>query len=188
MRAHRVTDAGTGERFYPTLLGLPHIDTEGVTTVDVAETVFASGDVFDMEASGFYQTALRGSTSELVQCVKIVSDNLDTGTGGVTGERVSELVEANLDVVDEVVTHLETLATELEPLRALGDRSDVEPFFDTWHFTTSESRRLSRLLVRHRTLQTPPTASDFRQLKTASAVLQELDQRLRTLVLEQRAF
>lgn len=188
VRAHRVTDAGTGERFYPTLLGLPHIDTEGVTTVDVPETVFNSGDLFDMEASGFYPTALRWSTSELVQCVKIVSDNLETGTGGVTVERVSELVERNLDVIDEIVTHLETLATELEPVRRLEDASDVEPFFETWHFTTSQKRRLSRLLVRHRTLQTPPMASDFRQLKTASAVLQELDQRLRTLALEQRAF
>ena len=199
VRAHRVTDAGTGERFYPTLLGLSHIDTEGVTTVDVPETKFASSDVFDMEASGFYQTALRVSTSELVQCVKIVSDNLHTGTDGdvLSGERVSELVERNLDAIDDVVAHLETLATELEPLRALPtlptlptleDTPDAEPFFETWHFTTSERRRLSRLLVRHRTLQRLPTAKDFRQLKTASAVLQELDQRLRTLALEQREF
>ena len=92
VRAHRVTDTGTGKRFYTTLLGLPHIDTEGVSTVDLPETTFASRDVFDMEASGFYQTALRVSTSELVQCVKIVSDNLDTGTDGLTGERGSELV------------------------------------------------------------------------------------------------
>ena len=190
VRAHRVTDAGTGERFYPTLLGLPHIDTEGVTTVDVPETEFASCDVFDMEASGFYQTALRFSTSELVQCVKIVSDNVDTGTGGLTVERISKLVESNLDAIDDVVAHLETLATELEPLRSLGNVPDVEPFFETWHFTTSERRRLSRLLVRHRALQGLPTTEDFefRQLKTASAVLQELDQRVRALALEQREF
>ncbi len=193
VRAHRVTDSGTGERYYPTLLGLPHIDTEGVTTVDVPETEFASRDVFDMEASGFYQTALRFSTSELVQCVKIVSDNVDTGTDGLTVERVSELVERNLDAIDDVVAHLETLATELEPLRSLPpleDAPDVEPFFETWHFTTSEKRRLSRLLLRHRALQSLPTTEEleFRQLKTASAVLQELDQRLRALALEQREF
>ena len=188
VRAHRVTDAGTGARFYPPLLGVPHIDTEGVTTVEVPETKFASSDVFDMEASGFYQTALRLSTSELVQCVKIVSDNLDTGTDGdvLSGERVSELVERNLDAIDEIVTHLETLATELEPLRSL--RVNAEPFFETWHFTTSQRRRLSRLLGRHRTFQRLPTAEDFRQLKTASAVLQELDQRSRTLALELREF
>ena len=190
VRAHRVTDSGTGERFYPTLLGLPHIDTEGVTTVDVPETEFASRDVFDMEASGFYQTALRFSTSELVQCVKIVSDNVDTGTDGLTAERVSKLVERNLDAIDDVVAHLETLATELEPLRSLGDVPDVEPFFEIWYFTTSEKRRLSRLLVRHRALQRLPTTEDFefRQLKTASAVLHELDQRVRALALEQREF
>ena len=190
VRAHRVTDTGTGERFYPTLLGLPHIQTEGVTTVDVPETEFASRDVFDMEASGFYQTAVRFSTSELVQCVKIVSDNVDTGTDGLTVERVSKLVERNLDAIDDVVAHLETLATELEPLRILGDAPGVEPFFETWHFTTSERRRLARLLVRHRAFQSLPTTEEFefRQLKTASAVLQELDHRVRTLASEQREF
>ncbi|GMR22846.1 MAG: hypothetical protein BMS9Abin37_1222 [Acidobacteriota bacterium] len=186
IRAHRVTDTGTGERFYPTLLGLPHIDTEGVSTVDMPETTFASRDVFDMEASGFYQTALRFSTSELVQCVKIVSDNVDTGTDGLTVGRVSELVEQNLDAIDDVVAHLETLATELEPLR---HAPDVEPFFETWHFTTSERRRLSRVLVRLRVLQSLPTAEELRRLKTvktASALLRELDQRLQAVALERK--
>jgi len=184
VRAHRITDTGTGERHYPTLLGLPHIDNEGVSTVDIPETKFASRDVFDMEASGFYQTALRFSTSELVQCVKIVSDNVDTGTDGLRVERVTKLVEQNLDAIDDVVAHLETLATELEPLPPLGAAPDIEPFFETWHFTTSERRRLSRLLVRLRALQSLPTAEELRRLKTASKVLRELDQRLRTVTLE----
>ncbi len=181
VRAHRVTDTGTGEHFYPTLLGLPHIDSEGVSTVDVPETTFASGDVFDMEASAFYQTALRFSTSELVQCVKIVSDNADTGTDGLTAGRVTRLIEQNLGAIDDIVAHLETLATELEPLRVAPD---VEPFFETWHFTTSEKRRLFRLLVRLRSLQSHPTSTELRELKTAATVLQELDERVQTIALE----
>ena len=184
-RAHRVTDSATGERFYPTLLGLPRLDTTGVTTVDVPETDFASDDLYDMEASGFYRSALSFSTSELVQCVKIVSDNRDSGTKGLTGARVSELVTRNLDAIDEVVAHLEALAIELEPTR---QTPDTESFFEMWHFTTSERRRLSRTLNRYRALTTPPAAQELSHAKTASAVLHELDERLHALALEQDEF
>lgn len=184
VRAHRVTDTATGERFYPTLLGLAHVDTEGVSTVDVPETTFAGRDVFDMEASGFYRTALRFSTSELVQCVKIVSDNVQTGTAGLSARRVTKLIEHNLDAIDDAVTHLEALAAELEPLPSRGDGPEVEPFFETWHFTTSEKRRLARLLVQLRALQSLPTSKELRDLKTASTVLKELDERVRAIAWE----
>lgn len=187
-RAHRVADFGTGECYYPTILGLPQIETLGVTTVDVPETRFATEDLFDMEASGFYKFALSSSSTELVQCVKIVSDNLhsgDSGTGSLTGARVTELVRQNLDAIDEIVFHLEGLATGLEPARA---RPRVEPFLEAWHFTTSEKRRLARVLSRYHALTTPPSAAELGRLKTASAVLHELDERVHALAAEQLEF
>jgi adenosylhomocysteine nucleosidase len=185
VRANRITDAATGKRFYPTLVGLSHLDSDGVTTVEVAETSFASDDLYDMEASGFCEAALRHSTSELVQCVKIVSDNLNTGTGGLTSARVSELVHRHVDTIDAIVTHLESLATELEPLRR---EPDVEAFVDTWHFTTSERRRLSRLLERCNAFGDSVRADEFHRLQSASAVLGAIEGRLRALTMEQSGF
>jgi hypothetical protein len=185
LRANRVTDAATGERFYPTLLGLTAIDSAGVTTVDAPETELASPELFDMEASGFYATALRFSTSELVQCVKIVSDNLATGIDGVTSARVSELVERKLDAIDAVVSHLESIATDIAPERG---ELEVTPFTDTWHFTTSQTRRLRRLLVRCRAFRAPVRADDFKRLSSAAAVLDGLDEHVKRLATEQREF
>lgn len=183
--ASRVSDAATAARYYPTRVGLAELDTAGVTTVDVPETAFASSDVFDMEASGFYPTALRFSTSELVHCLKIISDNLDTGTDHLTAARVTDLVEDSLAAVVALVDDLEKLAATLDPLR---DEPDVEPFVQAWHFTASQKRRLTRLLVRHRAFEKQPSADELRASPSAKTVLDQLTDSLRTLALERRGY
>lgn len=183
--ASRVSDGSTDERYFPTLVGLSQIDREGVTTVDTPETAFASNDVFDMEASGYYPTALRFSTSELVHCVKIVSDNRETGTDALTAKRIGALVEKNLERIAALVDQLESLATALEPLRTTPE---LEPFIHSWHFTSSQRRRLFRLLVRHGAFERRPSAEDFRASKNAAAVLSQLAENLETLASEQQCF
>lgn len=185
IRASRVTDASTGQRYYPTLLGLSDIASEGVTTVDSPEADFDSTDVFDMEASGFYPTALRVSTAELVHVVKIVSDNRGTDLRTITAERVSGLVRNNLGGIEAVVEHLESLARELDPLRT---SPELESFVGSWHFTTSQARRLSRLLTRLRAFEREPSVEDLQPASTASEVLSRLAADLETLASERQRF
>jgi hypothetical protein len=64
------------------------------------------------------------------------------------------------------------------------DVPNVQPFLETWHFTTSERRRLSRLLVRLRSLQSLPAVQELHELKTASTLLRELDERVHSIALE----
>jgi hypothetical protein len=184
-RASRVRDASTGARYYPTRVDRSPLDTEGLTTVEAPETAFVSEDLFDMEASGFYPTALRFSTSELVHCVKIVSDNLESGIGALTAKRVRALVENNLDSVTALVGELEALATDLEPLRAT---TDLQPFLRSWHFTTSQRRRLSRLLSRHKAFGRSPSTQDLSTMTTASDVLARLSDELELIASEQQSF
>lgn len=185
VRATRVSDASTAARYYPTSVGLTEFDTAGVTTVDVPETVFASSDVFDMEAAGFYPTALRFSTSELVHCVKIVSDNVDTGTDQLTSPRVTELIENNLGAVVALVDELEALASTIEPLRV---EPDADSFLRSWHFTASQKRRLTRILMRHRAFEQQPSADDFRGSPTSQVVLDRLSESLQTLASQRQSF
>lgn len=184
VRASRVQDGASGERYYPTIVDRTAVDTEGLTTVDVPETAFATSDVFDMEASGFYPTALRFSTSELVHCVKIVSDNLETGID-LSSQRMGALVEDNLDAVTALVEQLEALAADLDPLRTTPN---LEPFLHSWHFTASQRHRLTRLCRRHIAFGRPPSAEDFSKSPTASAVLSQLTDELATLASEQESF
>lgn len=185
VRAYRVTDASTGQRYYPTLLGPSGLDVEGLTTVDVPETAFEITDAFDMEAAGFYPTALRFSTPELVHTVKVISDNRESDTAALTARRVSELIGNNLDAIVALVEHLESLASELEPLRT---SPELEPFVRSWHFTASQKRRLSRLLVRFRAFGSEPSAADLESSATATDVLSRLAADLETLASEQSRF
>ena len=182
VRASRITDGASGERFYPSLLGLGHIESSGVTTVETPEGEFSSSDVYDMEASAFFVTAVRASTADLVQAVKIVSDNRDTGTGALSGPKVSALIRDNLDAIDAVVTHLEALGDRLGPIRSAPDTS---PFTGKWRFTTSQERELKRLLVRARALGATAATDGFGETATATEILSELTARVSRAALEQ---
>jgi hypothetical protein len=183
--AHTVVDDASGRRWYPTRLGGPIQDAAEIRTVDAPRTELGTDALYDMEASGFYPVALRFSTSELVQSVKIVSDH---GVFPVSAALVRELVESRVDRLAETADHLEGLASALGPLRR-DERALAETYHSRWRFTTTEERRLRRLLARWGTLE--PAAerapSVFDGAPSAAEVLRRLDERLRALS-QERAF
>ncbi len=191
-RAHTVLDDATKSCYYPTLLGFKEIESAAVTTVDTVELEFSADTLYDMEASAFYATALRFSTSELVQCLKVVSDNRapetkDADAGGrLSKEDVTKLVATHLPIIDRFAAHLRALAAELEPLQRAPE--SLERFQNRWRFTTSEKRQLARLLIRCLTLGDRPRPEDYGDVPKASTVLRELDGRARSLALEVHGF
>jgi hypothetical protein len=185
--AHTVTDAASGARFHPTRLD--GLDLEGVEvkTVERPEVDFDSDAVYDMEAYGFTAAALRVSTSELVQSIKIVSDNRATTTAAWTARSVRELVESRIDDVARAAARLRAIALDLEPLRRehRESRALIEACHLRAHFTTSESRRLRSLLRRWAALEPEARRDpDGPQGSTASKILDGLERRLTALARE----
>jgi nucleoside phosphorylase len=183
--AHTVTDAASGERFHPTRLNRPDLEACEVRTVDRAETEFESDAAYDMEAYGFGAAALRFSTAELVQSIKIVSDNRETGTSAWTAGAVREMVEQRVDVVARTSEHFLRIAGDLEPLRREEEesRSLMEAYTRRAHFTASEARRLRRLLRRRAALGAAVRPEDTEGMG-ASELLDDLERRLHALALE----
>jgi len=52
-----------------------------------------------MEAMAFFATACRSASSELVQSLKVVSDNQDQTAETVNAKQASELVAAHVDMI-----------------------------------------------------------------------------------------
>jgi hypothetical protein len=211
--AHTVTDVASGERFYPTRLDGPDLDPVEVRTVVRPERVFESDAVYDMEAYGFMAAALRFSTSELVQSIKIVSDNAASTVAAWTCTRVRNLVESRAEEVARAAERYREIARELEPLcrEEASAKELVEAYRARTRFTTSEARRLKSLLLRLRVLdpEAPreaaralspsagraervpkrdalgvgPQRTDRRPL-TASEILENLELRIRSLAAE----
>jgi len=182
--AHTVTDAASGARLHPTRLDGPDLAAVEVKTVDRPEMDFDSEAAYDMEAYGFAAAAIRFSTSELVQSIKIVSDNRKTTTAAWTASSVRDLIEPRVDVVARAADRFREIADDLEPVRR--ERAEslalVEAYRRRFHFTTSEGRRLRRLLQRWAALE-PEARRGPEDVEGAGAteVLDGLERRLEAL-------
>jgi hypothetical protein len=187
--AHTVTDAASGERFYPTRLDGQLLEAVEVKTVPSPETRFDSDAAYDMEASGFYATALRFSTSELVQAIKVVSDNRETTTAGWKASVVRDLLETRIDGIAAAADRFRELGEDIEPLRREREESArlLEAYQRRTRFTTSEARRLRSLLRRWAALEPEGTRGpEMTEGASATEVLDRLERRLQSLARERR--
>jgi hypothetical protein len=74
-----------------------------VKTVDRIELGFEDDSVYEMEAFGFCAGAKEISEAIPIQVLKIISDNLETGTGYVSARKVQSLIEDCLPLIDRLV-------------------------------------------------------------------------------------
>lgn len=142
--ASRIMDSATQQNWYPTLINNT-MKKSTVQTVDRAATHYNHENTLDMEASGFYPTALRISTTELTQCYKVVSDNSEYPMSGITPESTKKLIGDNLPMLVRQVNILQTLSLDSEVI----DSSEVESdFYRHWKFSATQKNQLQRLLQR----------------------------------------
>jgi hypothetical protein len=72
VRVAKIIDDDTGKVHYPPIVGKNVADTAVLKTVSKAVIHYEADQLYDMEASAFYETAIRFSSSELVHCIKVV--------------------------------------------------------------------------------------------------------------------
>ncbi len=145
VRAGRVTDTAIDKSWYPMAIGLwKGIDAVEVCTVDQPCTDYPEArKCVEMEAAGFISAALRFTSVEWVQVIKVVSDNKET-----------DLVELNAAAISRVcVDRLPDLYDGLAEWRERADRSserDAEPagyaaVCERYHFTQTQMHQLLRV-------------------------------------------
>ena len=175
--AHKVTAAGGGRAWYPPLVFDPPCATAAVTTVDRPETRYPEDAVYEMEAAGFCAAAARFASAELIQVVKVISDNAAAPPAGLTAGRVEALIERRIELVARIAEQTAALAGELEARRAPPPA--LADLLDRWRFTVTQRRRLERVLRRLAVVDpaTPP-ATGLAGLPTGRAVLAALEDRL----------
>jgi nucleoside phosphorylase len=145
--AHKIQDAASGLAWYPPLVVDPPCPTAPFLTVERVEEEYAPLWVHEMEAAGFYPTACRFSTSELVHSFRVISDNPEaTLARAPSASFVEGLIRQNLDPIESFGTALLALARELFVLAA--DPPGYREILARWPFSLAEQRRLRRLLQR----------------------------------------
>lgn len=109
----QVIDEGTGTPFPLSPPPDVHLQTGEVRTVEHVETRYETEALYDMEAAGFCRETADLTSAELIQVLKIVSDNRSSGTLCVSAHQVQGLVEENLPEIDRLVSSLHRHARQL---------------------------------------------------------------------------
>lgn len=142
--ANSVVDGETGKTWYPSQVLDVGCAADRVITVDSPETEYFANAGYDMEASAFYAAAARHATAELVQCVKVVSDNPDHHIAELTADKVTQLVARQVPAIKAAIVGLKELAVAIERRDpAMGAEKE---FYERWRCSFSQRVIIKRLL------------------------------------------
>ncbi len=144
--ASKLIDQSTGNCWYPVFINNRIPQSTTVCTVDIPSTDYPELHAYDMEATGFYQTATRFTTAELAQCIKVISDNEQQSTDKINASLASDIISDNIHHIDEQFQALLSLTDSLDTI----DTEELEScFYRQYKFSATQKHMLRRLLVRH---------------------------------------
>jgi len=167
----KITDADSQKRFFPPLVFNPPCATASIKTASTPQPNYLHEELCDMEASAFYETAVRFTTGELVQCVKVISDNTLSPVVNIQPKQVSAWITEQLPVIEKL----------LEILRGLAETITVPepPLFaelvHRLHFTANEQIQLKNLICRWQVLDNQQVLVIDESLQKARDVLRWLE-------------
>jgi adenosylhomocysteine nucleosidase len=179
-RASKLIDMGSARRFYPQLLTPVSCAQGTLRTVEQPSADYPEEGMYDMEASGFFASAIRYTSQELIQVFKVVSDSPKAPLRRFDKREVSAWIEGCLDGVEEALEGLLVLSSEES--ERLADPEGYASFLERWHFSESQRLQLRRLLARWAALDGGLLDPDeAQQIVTSRALLQWLTKRVETL-------
>ncbi|MGZ5056534.1 MAG: hypothetical protein ACXWAT_16540 [Methylobacter sp.] len=142
--ADKIVDAETGKKFYPQLPFSLSCQTCSVSTQTRPDSNYTENFLYDMEASAFYEMAVKFSSSELIHCLKIVSDNLQSSLENINEPLVEDWCVQQLPTIDQLATRLERLRQTFP----IATSELHEQLLGEFHFTATSAAKLKALLNR----------------------------------------
>lgn len=173
---NKITDEQTQASWYPQILFKSAYDSASLITLDKPSDDYQDA-LFDMEASGFYQMAIRLGTAELIHSLKIISDNSEQPMSTINVDRVKKMIATHVITIESVLDSLKPLALEISSI--ISEQKEYKEFLEQWHFTQSQRIQLSRLL-RQWDLRLPndKIIQCVSKLKTGKSVLNILREKI----------
>jgi len=104
--AHSVEDAQSGEIWRPRPIVDADLPTVAVQTVERPELDYPEDCLYDMEASAFMAAVSRRPYADLIQVMKIVSDNRKRPTRQLTAQLAVRLVRQQLPAIERLISEI----------------------------------------------------------------------------------
>jgi hypothetical protein len=148
--ANRILDDGGENAFYPTQLLDHDLESSALQTCSSPVSDYPDPIGYDMEASAFCASASLSSIRELIQVVKIVSDNPDHPLDSFDRATAHALIESALPSILPLVDQLEELAHKIAPSPDLAEL--VDSALAHHPFSETQRHQVRKLLTHAHTL------------------------------------
>ena len=99
----KITDNKTKYSWYPSLLWKTKIKKTPLITVGFPKIRYTTNFLYDMEASGFFKGAREFVGPEMVQCIKIISDNKKSSILNISSNKIKNWILSKIDIIDKLV-------------------------------------------------------------------------------------
>ena len=98
----KVTDNKSKYNWYPTLLWKTKIQKIPLITVGFPKIRYTTNFLYDMEAAGFFKKARKYVGPEMVQSIKIISDNKDSSILNISSKKIENWIENKIIIIDKL--------------------------------------------------------------------------------------
>ena len=171
----KIIDVDSQKRYYPSLIFTPPCPTGSIQTLSKPQTNYDKAHLCDMEASAFYETAVRFSSSELILCLKVISDNQLSPVENVQPKQVTALIATHIATVELLIAR----AVAQSELITTPESSLFEHLIQRYHFTVNERLQLKNQLSRWNVITNhQPLEFDETPMHSGKDVLRWLEQRI----------
>jgi len=140
--AGKIIDGATGQSVYPALQ-LAQLPVVELVTVDSPELKYPENKAYEMEAYGFYTSAIRFVTAELIQVCKIISDNPASSVDNINAEIIAQWTFNHSDALRHLLANLKSLSTEYNLAYELPQ--EYERLRRSRPFSSTQEAQLRRL-------------------------------------------
>jgi adenosylhomocysteine nucleosidase len=140
----KITDSDSKKSYYPALITTAPCRRASLQTVSKPQTEYHASELCDMEASAFYETAVRFTTNELILCLKVISDNQDSSIDAINAKQVTALIATQLSIIAALLIKVSEIA-------ALITAPEPQLFYqllEHYHFTAQQRQQLKSQLSR----------------------------------------
>lgn len=178
LMAEKIIDTDSGKKFYPQLIGRKWPETSLIKTVSVPCEQYSPACLYDMEAAAFYETAVKFSSSELIHCFKVVSDNEQSSIDKIQPKVVTEWIANQMLELDRLIKQIVTLSESITPV----ELKELSEIITKWHFTVTGKIRLKTLLMRWNVLSATRWSNrNENDFSTGKELLSRLEQDINDL-------
>lgn len=110
LRVNVSSDILNERKHFPPLVARSGFVSDAVLSVNAPTSDYPAEGAMDMEAYAFFNAATRFSSSELVQALKVVSDNPEHGLENLNAQTISALLEPHTTEINDFAFALLELA------------------------------------------------------------------------------